>query len=398
MIDGTPPAEYGQAGGFVTDTVLKSGTNAWHGSLFEYNRIQALAANSWFSNAAGQQDHLIRNQFGGSVGGPIIKDKTFFYFTTEFHRLRTSSPLTGNTYTSDFAGPGGFVDSGAFAGFIESDPNGICNNQVWLDSVFGAGEVPAAPCPGAFSTTAPYGVAGVGNAALGPVYSSIASAQHPVLCTSTAANCTNLVNLAQGLWTGPVLGAAPITYPVPIYGTVTISQSEILNQARYAVKMDHKLGAKDQLNGAYLYDNGDVTVPYGGNNTFGPTEYNRIRAQTAGITWAHTFSSNVLNQARFSYVRHTGNFPGDPSVAGVPDIFAYFDEPTIGLGNAANIPQFFTENEFIFKDDVSISKGKHNFKTGGEYRRTRNGSSFDSYKNGVLAMMDTGRLDHGRNV
>ena len=64
-------------------------------------------------------------------------------------------------------------------------------------------------------------------------------------------------------------------------------------------------------------------------------------------------------------------------------------EPTIGLGNAANIPQFFTENEFIFKDDVSISKGKHNFKTGGEYRRTRNGSSFDSYKNGVLAMMDT---------
>ena len=94
VIDGTPPAEYGQAGGFVTDTVLKSGTNAWHGSLFEYNRIQALAANSWFSNAAGQQDHLIRNQFGGSVGGPIIKDKTFFYFTTEFHRLRTSSPLT----------------------------------------------------------------------------------------------------------------------------------------------------------------------------------------------------------------------------------------------------------------------------------------------------------------
>ncbi|MGC2152390.1 MAG: carboxypeptidase-like regulatory domain-containing protein, partial [Terriglobales bacterium] len=70
VIDGTPPAEYGQAGGFVTDTVLKGGTNTWHGSLFEYNRIQALAANSWFSNAASQQDHLIRNQFGGSVGGP----------------------------------------------------------------------------------------------------------------------------------------------------------------------------------------------------------------------------------------------------------------------------------------------------------------------------------------
>jgi hypothetical protein len=388
VIDGTPSAEYGQAGGFVTDTVLKSGTNQWHGSLFEYNRIQALAANSWFSNNAGQQDHLIRNQFGGSVGGPIVKDKTFFYFTTEFQRLRTSSPLTGNTYTTAFAGPGGFVDSGAFASFIESDPGGLCNNQTWITSVFGPGPT-AAPCPGAFSTLAPYGVAGVGNAALGPQYSSMAAAQNPVLCNPTAANCTNLVSLAQGLWTGPVLGAAPITYPVPIYGTVTIGQSQILNQGRYAVKVDHKLGVKDQLNGAYLYDNGDDTVPYGGNNVFGPTLFNHTRAQTAGITWAHTFSPTVLNQARFSYVRHTGNFPGDPSVTGMPDIFAYFDEPVIGLGNAANIPQFFTENEFIYKDDVSIARGKHNFKTGGEYRRTRNGSTFDSYTNGVLAMMDT---------
>jgi len=64
VIDGTPSAEYGQAGGFVTDTVLKSGTNQWHGSLFEYNRIQALAANSWFSNEQGIEDHLVRNQFG----------------------------------------------------------------------------------------------------------------------------------------------------------------------------------------------------------------------------------------------------------------------------------------------------------------------------------------------
>src|SRR5208283_5227484 len=72
-------AEYGKAGGFVTDTVLKSGTNKWHGSLFEYNRIQALTAEDWFSNAGGVKDHLVRNQFGGSVGGPIVKDKTFFY-------------------------------------------------------------------------------------------------------------------------------------------------------------------------------------------------------------------------------------------------------------------------------------------------------------------------------
>src|SRR5713226_4183911 len=85
-------AEYGKVGGFVTDTVLKSGTNSWHGSLFEYNRIQALAANDWFSNVVGIKDHLVRNQFGGSVGGPIVKDKTFFFTSFEEQRLRTSAP------------------------------------------------------------------------------------------------------------------------------------------------------------------------------------------------------------------------------------------------------------------------------------------------------------------
>ena len=88
-------AEYGKGGGFVTDTVLKSGTNAWHGSVFEYNRVQALAANDWFSNAAGLQDHLVRNQFGGSFGGPIVKDKTFFFSSVEFHRLRQSLAFRG---------------------------------------------------------------------------------------------------------------------------------------------------------------------------------------------------------------------------------------------------------------------------------------------------------------
>src|SRR5271156_6033510 len=122
VIEHIPPAEYGKAGGFVTDTVLKSGTNQWHGSLFEYNRVQALAANSWFSNNAGEQDHLVRNQFGGSVGGPVVKDKTFFFFTAEAHRMRESSPLTVPTITPDFVN---FVQTGAFEQFMESNAGGF---------------------------------------------------------------------------------------------------------------------------------------------------------------------------------------------------------------------------------------------------------------------------------
>src|SRR6202790_5037154 len=110
-------AEYGKVGGFVTDTVLKSGTNKWHGSLFEYNRLQALTAEDWFSNAAGIKDHLVRNQFGGSVGGPIIKDKTFFYVTAEEHRLRQSQPIAGTAITSQFIN---FVNSGGLKAFVNT--------------------------------------------------------------------------------------------------------------------------------------------------------------------------------------------------------------------------------------------------------------------------------------
>jgi hypothetical protein len=377
VIDGTPAAEYGQAGGFVTDTVLKSGTNQWHGSLFEYNRIQALAANSWFSNAVGEQDHLIRNQFGGSVGGPVVKDKTFFYFTTEFHRLRTSNPLTGATFTTDFTN---FVNSGQFESFMESDTGQLSPTGGICFILTGA------PCPAGTLS---------GSATLGPVYQQMTSVQQLVQCGTGSRPCSNTTNAAQGLYTsglaGRILGlnAVDIQYPVNIYGTTTVSQDVVFNQGRYTVKFDHKLNAQDQLNAAYLYDDGNTIAPYGGNNTFGPTYYHPERAQDAGVTWSHTFSPTILNQARFSYVRHTGNFPGDPNVAGMPDIFSLLDEPVIGLGNANTLPQFFTENEFIYKDDLSVAHGKHNFKGGGEYRRTRNGSSFESYKAGEDAMWDT---------
>ncbi len=378
VIEGTPPAEYGKAGGFVTDTVLKGGTNQWHGSLFEYNRIQALAANSWFSNNAGQQDHLIRNQFGGSAGGPIVKDKSFFYFTTEFHRLRTSAPLTANTYTPDFVN---FVQSGAFETFVESDPAGICNNATFLAPL----GIAAAPCPGAFA----------GSSTTGPVYQKITTALPLPLCVSGAGNCQNTTNNAQGLWTGGVYGgflglpSVGITYPVPVYGTVSVGQNTNLDQARYSVKFDQKLGAKDQLNVAYLYDNADTNIGFaGGNNLLGPPLFNHGRAQNAGVTWSHTFSPTILNQARMSYVRHTGNFPDQGSIIGMPSIITAFDSPTTAYGDANNLPQFFTENEFLYKDDLSVAKGKHNFKGGAEFRRTRNGSSFDSFKFGYLAPND----------
>src|SRR5437870_13694347 len=101
VITNTYSAEYGKGGGFITDTVLKGGTNQWHGSAFDYNRIQKLTANDWFSNTATPriQEHWARNHFRGSVGAPIVKDKSFWYGVGEIHRVRQSSPLTGTSTT-----------------------------------------------------------------------------------------------------------------------------------------------------------------------------------------------------------------------------------------------------------------------------------------------------------
>src|ERR1700690_199123 len=375
VIEHTPPAEYGKSGGFVTDTVLKSGTNQWHGSLFEYNRVQALAANSFFSNRAQQQDHLIRNQFGGSVGGPIVKDKTFFFFTVEAHRLRENSPLTASTITPDFVN---FVQSGAFEQFMEgtgpysgpvADPSGKADAVGLCPAFLGAS------CPSAFAQ----------DATLGPVWQKIYAAEPLPWCTPGAPNCTALSFAGESLYAGGFLGPQ-IIYPIIVYGTITVSQPTSLNQMRYSAKFDQKISAQDQIAAAYLYDNADGVTPFaGGPNIIGATSYNHGRQQNAGVTWSHMFSPTLLNQARMAYVRHTGNSPGAPKVAGMPTISTFWDSPSqgIGFGDGGN-DEFYTDNEFIYKDDLSVTHGKRSLKGGVEYRRTRNNTIADAVKNGAI--------------
>jgi hypothetical protein len=350
VIEHLLPAEYGTTGGFTTDTVLKSGTDKFHGSLFEYNRIQALAANNWFSDKSGETDHLVRNQFGGSVGGPIIRDKTFFFFTVEEHRLRQSTPLTFTSTTSQFLD---FVNSGAFETFMESNPAGFC--------VVNTG----AACPGAFSHAA----------TLGPIFNTLYKDEPFPLATS------NFNNIGAGLFTGG------LDYPVPVYGQATVAQGTSLNQIRYTGKVDQKLSDKQQLSGSFLYENADTENAFaGGDGTYGVNEPVHGRGINAGITWTWTLSPTVTNQARMSYVRHTFDFPGDPAATalGAPSVVTAFDPLAISFGNSSGLPQFFTENAFIYRDDISFTKGKHSFKTGFSYERTRNGSSFEADNDGLF--------------
>jgi hypothetical protein len=96
-------AEYGRSNGAVVTANQKTGTNRFHGSLYEFNRNASLNAGDFFNNAAGlPKPKYVRNQFGGEIDGPIKRDKTFFSFAYDRIVLRSGFPLTGSTFPSKY--------------------------------------------------------------------------------------------------------------------------------------------------------------------------------------------------------------------------------------------------------------------------------------------------------
>ncbi len=82
--------EFGRNTGAVIDVITKSGTNEFHGTGYEFNRVNALAARDYFNPKGDPQNPFVRNQFGASLGGPVVKDKTFFFVNSEWDRYRTT--------------------------------------------------------------------------------------------------------------------------------------------------------------------------------------------------------------------------------------------------------------------------------------------------------------------
>jgi Carboxypeptidase regulatory-like domain/TonB dependent receptor len=348
VISNNYSAQYGKAGGFVTDTVLKSGSNNWHGSLFEYNRIQKLAANGFFSNREGIKDSLVRNQFGGSFGGPLKKNKTFVFGTVELHRVRQGAPVTTTSTTQQFLD---FVNSGAFATFQESNINGVCmvNN--------------GAPCPGAFNR----------SRTLGPIFNALRSSQPFPLATK------NFSNLGAGLYTDGIV------YPVPVYGDVTVTDKSSFNQNRFSVKLDHEMSQSNRFTFTFLTEKGkSIDSVGGGDASIGPAFVNPFLSLLSGISYTHTFSPTVINEAKISYLRHTLDFPQCPGTDGIPSVVTGIDPLGVGFGCTSSLPQFFTDNQFQYQDNLSLVRGNHSFRTGVEYRRIRNGSAFEAIKNGLF--------------
>src|SRR5882757_3808911 len=303
IITSTPPAEYGRAGGFATDTVLKSGTSTWHGSAFDYNRVQALAANNFFSNRAGLRDHLVRNQFGGSLGGPIYKDRTFFFASAEFQRRSSGSPVTYVGVTQQFLD---FVKNGNYQKFLEGTAFQNKATVVTDDGtvIDGEGLCPvylSTTCPGAFAKVSTYG----------PIFSQRLSKYPNEFPTGISTSSRDAIG--QGLYSGD-----GFYFPVPVYGQGSVTQTDRFNQNRGTMKLDHRLTNHDQLAFTYLIDLETETLNNGGGGaTPGPPRNQIGGSHLFGASWTHTFSPNLLNTFKASYLRHVSNFEA-PGTLGVP--------------------------------------------------------------------------------
>ncbi len=343
-------AEYGRAGGGVINVTTKSGTNQFHGSLYEFNRVSALAANTYQNDSNGvAKPGFTRNQFGYSIGGPIVKNKLFFFSSTEWTRVRSSAT----------------------------------NTQSIIDPAF---------------LTQP----GV-NPATTAFFSAYGSHLRPGI---QVLGTTDWQTANGGNCPAPLPCNAPfgetIAYSVPSDSGAGAPQNTYSTVAR----VDYNFSDKTTLYGRYaLYSEDDFagyinSSPYVGYDT-GQTNYN----QSVLINLTHVFSPNIVNSLKVAYNRLNnlqplGTNPVGPtlytSATGLPNlpgttgalVFPGYAETT--PGNA--IPFGGPQNVYQIYDDLSWTKGRHQFKFGGGYVQTRDNRAFGAYENAVESLASGGSI------
>ena len=338
VLTNTYSAEFGGTGSAV-NAVTKSGGNDFHGSLYEYVRNSALDAMNYF-DVPGHKPSFSRNQFGGSLGGPIKKDKAFFFFNYEGLRASeaaTSRAVVPVSLSALFVPAGLKQDAGGWYGY----PFGPLGPKLYTNpvtnSIFGLYPAP-----------------------------------------QSASQCPNVTNipLIAGV-TGLYCSANPQTG----------SEDYVLG------RVDYNLGMKDSLIARYTRESAYQLVPYSNSPVPGYPEADYERNQYVTVEERHTFSSTVLNEARFGYVREflqTAN-PGAASNSGPLDQVAgrqdmSFINPgffisTLGPQNSS--PSRPVNNRFSAGDDVIMSRGAHSIRFGATITRADLDQIWNQYSGGA---------------
>lgn len=361
------------AGGNVA-VVTKSGTNQVHGSAWEFLRNRQLNANDFFLNAAGRPRAILnRNQFGGTLGGPIRKDKTFFFVAYQGTRERNGASLTNSLSFPNI--PSGLTDDRSLSALGK------------LQSAFYAQ-----------GQTVP---------ALSPISVKLLQAKLP-----------------DGSWAIPSAARAASSLAVPV--TTPMSGVSTYREDQFNLNIDQAIGQKNRLAGKFFFSDSPqfqslfsfvgsnpFQIPgYGGNIDF----HNRV----IGLTDSHIFTPNLINQAHFGYSRINGpSEPEEPLKSpdmGINNPMCTVNPKFCGLatiqvlglfsiGSTTLAEQKSTTQTFEWTDMMTWTHGRHLFRFGGEARRyrvdfffnffSRGQINFDSFQNFMAGNISFGLLGNG---
>jgi hypothetical protein len=357
-------ADSGRSSGGQVTLVTKSGTDTFHGSLYEFNRNTFFAANDWFNKTSqlsaglpNKPGKLIRNTFGASLGGPIKKDKAFFFLNYEGQRTRENQQLVQ------------FVPSSTMRqGIVKY----FCNSSIVNGQKVDPNCVPGG-VPGSKVAPAPFpGVDPTKQLLVTLQPSDLLNIDHN--CASNPVNSTTFCPWGGGV--DPNVLPVLQSYPLPnLAGSgdgqnieeFTFSAPRPTSLNTYIAKFDLQLSPSNQLfaRGTLLSDRQSGTPQFPGQPASSVTT-NTSKGFVLGDTW--TFSPRLVNNLRYGYIRQgigVGGIGGNHSYVS----FGAFPF-TPGLANPVAETRTTLTNVPVHNlvDDLTWVKGKHTLEFGGNYR------------------------------
>ncbi len=362
-------AEFGRGNGAILNAIIKSGTNGYHGDVYEFFRNDALDARNAFDTSR-QPYH--QNQFGATFGGPIIKDRTFFFVDYEGFRVIQALPQLSLVPTPAEIG-------GDFSGFLTNMP------AFQVDMNGNLTNIPALDCSGH-----PTFVGEIFNSRLTQVSGlNLAGFCGVPIGVDGAGNPTNKFPTGS---IDPLAARLSALFPMPntnTNGSNFISDPKrTYSRNNFDIRIDHKFSDKDSIFGRFSYEHQPSFTPSpfqneldGGAFSDG-SEDDSFRS--VAISETHVFSSNLINEFRLGYNRINShrfqlnantnvsqqlNFPGvpfGPDLGGLPQIS--INDGTATIGSAGFLPAVEKQDSYVFTDNLTWIHGRHSAKFGTEIR------------------------------
>ncbi len=353
-------AEYGRGAGGVVNITLKSGTNELHGSLYETLQNDKLRANNWFSNRFGaERPRFKQNQFGATAGGPLIKNRTFWF--VDYQGIRSRSEGNGQTLTvpyPEFAG-------GDFSRLLTGNTLGadILGNSIPEGAIFD------------YRSTQ---VIDVGGGMLVPVRQMYPGNRIPAsLIDPVARKVLSLLpapnqHLSDRMPDNNYFGSSS--------GRRQVDQGDI--------RIDHRLTDKDSLFGTFSLSNEDsLNRSSIAEDICACSPYYSNRATNAMVSWTRVWSPHVLSESRLAYTRLAntklqGSYNRDLfQEFGIGGFNPYGADngglPSLQIDNYSTLggqewtPSRMYSNVWDLVENVAVQRGSRSFKAGFEARQIR---------------------------